>query len=81
MIGVISIMNKKIKFDDLTKKFDNLVNEDKLNINSIEDLMINDIEDYKKMQREHIENLIKSHINEKELINKRNVNGKKKDLI
>lgn len=74
-------MNKKIKFDNLTKKFDNLINEEKLNINSIEDLMLNDIEDYKKMQREHIEKLIKNHINEKEIISKKNGNGKKKDLL
>ena len=73
-------MNKKTKFDDLTKKFDNLVKEEKLNINSIEDLMISDIENYKKLQRKHIENLIQSHINEKEIISKKNKNGKKKDL-
>lgn len=73
-------MKENKKFDNLTKQFDDLVKEEKLNINSIEDLMINDIESYKIMQKKHIENLIQNHINEKELIIKKNRNGKKKDF-
>ncbi len=80
-IGVVISMNNNKTFDELTKKFDNLVKEERLDINTIEDLMLNDIENYKKMQKKHIEHLLKNNINEKELIIKKNRNGKKKDLI
>lgn len=73
-------MKKNIEFDNLTKQFDILVEEEKLNMNSIEELMINDIENYKELQKEHIEKLIQSHIDEKKLISKKNKNGKKKDF-
>lgn len=67
-------------FDELTEKFDNLVKEEKLDINAIEDLMLIDIENYKEKQKRHIENLLKDHINEKELISKKNKSGKIEDL-
>ena len=54
-------MSNKQTFYDFTSKFDILVKEDKLNINTIEDLL-------------------KNHVNEKELIIKKNKNGKKKGL-
>jgi hypothetical protein len=73
-------MKNNIKFENITKQFDNLVKEEKLNINSIEELMLNDIENYKELQKEHIEKLIQSHVDEKELISKKNKNGKKKDF-
>lgn len=73
-------MKNNIKFENITKQFDNLVKEEKLNINSIEELMLNDIENYKKLQKKHIEKLIQSHVDEKELISKKNKNGKKKDF-
>lgn len=65
---------------DLTEKFDLLIKEEKLNINTIEDIMIENIENYKKKVENHIEGLLKNHINEKELISKKNRNGKKKDI-
>lgn len=65
---------------DLTEKFDSLIKEEKLNINTIEDIMIESIENYKKKIEAHIEELLKNHINEKELISKKNKNGKKKDI-
>ena len=68
----------KNKFDNLTKQFDSLIKNEKLNIDSIEELMINDIENYKELQKEHIEKLIQSHVDEKELISKKNGNGKRK---
>ncbi len=74
-------MKKNNEFDKLTEQFDKLVKEEKLNINFIEELMVNDIEKYKELQKEHIEKLLQNHINEKELISKKNKNGKKKNLI
>lgn len=71
-------MDNKI-FDELTEKFDNLVKNDKLDINAVEDLMVNDVENYKRMQKRHVEYLLQNHIDEKKLINKKNKNGKKKD--
>ena len=73
-------MDSSKTFDELTKTFDNLVKEEKLDINAVEDLMLIDIENYKEKQRKHIEYLLKEHINEKELISKKNKNGRKEDL-
>ena len=55
-------MNNNQNLNDLTNKFDDLIKEDNLNINSVEELMI-----------ENIENLLKKHIDEKELISKKEV--------
>ena len=68
-------------FDELTEKFDNLVKNDKLDINAVEELMLDDIENYKKRQKNQIEYLLQNHINEKELIKKKNESGKKEDTI
>ncbi len=65
--------------DKLTMDFDNLVSEEKMNINSLEDIMVDNVNEYKKELKLHVEELLKSHINEKELISKKNKNGKKKD--
>ena len=73
-------MNNKM-FDELTEKFDNLVKNDKLDINAVEELMLDDIENYKKRQKNQIEYLLQNHKNEKELINKNNESGKKEDTI
>ena len=73
-------MNNKM-FDELTEKFDNLVKNDKLDVNAVEELMLDDIENYKKRQKNQIEYLLQNHINEKELINKKNESGKKEDTI
>ena len=73
-------MNNKM-FDELTEKFDNLVKNDKLDINAVEELMLDDIENYKKRQKNQIEYLLQNHINEKKLINKKNESGKKEDTI
>lgn len=64
-------MKKYIEFDNLTKQFDRLAKEEKLNIDSIEELMVKDIEKYKELQKEHIEKLLQNNINEKELITKK----------
>jgi DNA-binding protein H-NS len=74
-------MNIKEKnLNNYTNKFDKLVSEEKLNINSLENLMVSNIEEYTKDLKQYTEELLSSHINEKELISKKNKNGKKKDL-
>ena len=64
------------KITELDNDFDKLVLTNKLNINSIEDIAIKNIEDYKQIINIHIEDLILKKINEKELIAKKNENGK-----
>ncbi len=65
--------------DKLTEDFDYLVSKEKMNINSLEDIMVSNINEYERELRLHVEELLKSHINEKDLISKKNKNGKKKD--
>ncbi|MDE5553124.1 MAG: hypothetical protein K2I67_01105 [Malacoplasma sp.] len=67
------------EFEKLDREFKKLQKEKNLNINSIEDLMIGDIDNYKLRLKTHIEELLSSEIDEKELIAKKNKNGKKKD--
>ncbi len=67
------------KFKKLDAKFKSLVKENKININSIEDLIIENIESYKSELKNHIEELMHGEINEQILISKKNKNGKKKD--
>jgi hypothetical protein len=74
----MNIHKKNLK--NFSDKFDKLVSEDKLNINSLENLMVSNIEEYKRDLKKYTEDLLTSHINEKELIRKKNKNGKKKDL-
>ena len=64
------------KITELDNDFDKLVLTNKLNINSIEDITMKNIEDYKQIINIHIEDLILKKINEKELIAKKNENGK-----
>lgn len=72
--------NKKNEFNDFSEKFDELIDNNELNIGSIEDLMINSINNYKNELINHVEELLSQHINEKDLVTKKNKNGKKKDL-
>ena len=64
------------KIIELDNNFDKLILTNKLNINSIEDIAMKNIEDYKQIINTHIEDLIFKKINEKELIVKKNENGK-----
>ena len=68
------------KITELDNNFDKLILTNKLNINSIEDIAIKNIEDYKKIINNHIEDLIFKKIDEKELIIKKNENGKNQDM-
>ncbi len=72
--------NKENEFNDFSEKFDKLIDNNELNIGSIEDLMINSINNYKNELINHVEELLSQHINEKDLVTKKNKNGKKKDL-
>jgi len=68
------------EFQKLDGKFKELVSKEKLNINTLEDLMLDNIEEHKARLKAHIEELLLDEVNEKELISKKNKNGKKKDL-
>ncbi len=70
-------MNKRIDTEDLDKKFEELLSEDKMNIDSIENLLINEVEAYKNELKSHIEELLTNKLKEKELINKKRRNAKK----
>lgn len=47
-----------------------------MNISSIEDLMIQNIDNYKQRLKCHIEELLSNENDEQELISKKNKNGK-----
>ena len=66
--------------NEFTNEFDELVAKGKMNINSLEQLMVDNVENYKKDLHKHVEEILSTHINEKELIIKKNKNGKKKDI-
>ncbi len=68
------------KINELDNNFDKLITEDKLSIDSIESLGLKSIEDVKAIINKHIEELLIEKIDEKELIIKKNRNGKKKDI-
>lgn len=68
------------KINELDNDFNKLLNDNKLNISKIEDLAINSIEECRQIINKHIEDFMLSKINEKNLIIKKNRNGKKKDM-
>lgn len=70
----------KNNIEKMTVEFDNMVKEETLNISKIENLLIANIDEYKNNINKYMENLISSHIDEKQLIIKKNENGKKKDI-
>lgn len=63
------------KIIELDNNFDNLILTNKLDINSIEDIAMKNIEDYKQIINTHIEDLIFEKIDEKKLVAKKNKNG------
>lgn len=68
------------EFKKLDVKFKGLVSTEKLNINTLEDLMLDNMEEHRIKLNNHIEELILDEIDEKTLIAKKNKNGKKRDL-
>lgn len=63
------------KIIELDNNFDNLILTNKIDINSIEDIAMKNIEEYKQIINTHIEDLIFEKIDEKKLIAKKNENG------
>ena len=74
----INTINKN-NIEKMTDKFDNMVREGTLSISKIENLLTSNIDEYKNNINKYMESLISSHIDEKQLIIKKNKNGKKKD--
>ena len=70
--------NKKTNLDE---KFEDLIQKDALNINTIEDLALQSIYEYKQYVYQHIEELLQTMVDEKKLIVKKNRNGKIVDII
>ncbi len=68
------------EFKKLDVKFKGLVSTEKLNINALEDLMLDNMEEHRIKLNNHIEELILDEIDEKKIIAKKNKNGKKRDL-
>lgn len=64
------------KITELDDDFDRLALNNELNINTIEAIAMNNVKEYKKIINNHIEELILQKIGEKELITKKNKNGK-----
>ena len=69
-----------MKNNNVENKFTTFVNEGKLNISTIEDIMLEDLENYKEELITHIEELLLSKIDEKDLISKKKITGMIKEL-
>ncbi len=71
---------KKItqNLDKLDEQFERLVSDDKLDVGNLENLLLDNLENYQQFLNEHTEDLLKTKIDEKKLINKKKKNGKKK---
>ena len=68
-------------FNNIDNEIMKLDNEESLDIFSIENLLIENIENYKKELHHHIEELLQNKINENRIIIKKNKNGKIADII
>lgn len=68
-------------FDNLDNEFVKLRKDDKLDIFSIEDLLVKNIDEYKKELHQHIEELLQKQVDENKIIIKKNKNGKIMDII
>ena len=68
-------------FDNLDNEFVRLRKDDKLDIFSIEDLLVKNIDEYKKELHQHIEELLQKQVDENKIIIKKNKNGKIMDII
>lgn len=61
----------KYRIENLDKEFSKLAKDNKLDISTIEELAIKNIDDYKDFIHRHIEELIKQGVEEKRLIVKK----------
>ena len=69
-----------MKKSNIENKFITYVNEGKLNISTIEDIMLEDLENYKEELIRHTEELLLKTIDEKDLISKKKITGMIKEL-
>ena len=69
-----------MKKSNIDNKFTTYVNEGKLNISTIEDIMLEDLENYKEELITHVEELLLNKIDEKDLISKKKIIGMIKEL-
>ena len=69
-----------MKKSNIENKFTTYVNEGKLNISTIEDIMLEDLENYKEELIRHTEELLLKTIDEKDLISKKKITGIIKEL-
>ena len=67
--------------NNLDEKFVNLILENALDINTIEELALSSINEYKQYVHQHIEELLQKMVDENKLIVKKNKNGKIVDII
>ena len=75
-------IEEKIKNEikDYNEKFTELVNDNKLNISTIEDLLLDNYKLHQKNMNQYTEELLSQKIEEKKLISKKNKNGKRMDI-
>ena len=71
-------MENNNEFNNLDKDFEKLVKDDKLNISTIEGLMLDNIENYKTRLKTHVEELLVNEVDEKELTTKKTRMGRKR---
>ena len=71
----------KNKIINLDEKFSDLIQDNDLDINTIEDLAISSINEYKQYVHQHIEELLQTMVDEHKLIIKKNKNGKIVDIV
>ncbi len=68
-------------FENIDKEIVNLDNDGNLDIFSIENLLVQNIESYKKELHKHVEDVLQNKINENNIIIKKNKNGEIVDII
>jgi hypothetical protein len=68
-------------FENIDKEIVNLDNDGNLDIFSIENLLVQNIENYKKELHKHVEDVLQNKINENNIIIKKNKNGEIVDII
>ena len=68
-------------FENIDKEIVNLDNDGNLDNFSIENLLVQNIENYKKELHKHVEDVLQNKINENNIIIKKNKNGEIVDII
>ena len=68
-------------FENINNEIINLDNEGNLSIFSLENLLVKNVESYKKELHKHIEDVLQNKINENNIVIKKNRNGEIEDII